>query len=76
MEVDLMGTDDRIGNAAEDFMGKAKETFGDATDNEQLEAEGKMDQAKAGVKDKFEDAKDAVAEKFNDMTDDDDDNAM
>ena len=66
-----MGTDDRIANAAEDLKGKAKEAWGDATDNEQLEAEGKMDQAKASVKDKVEDVKDAVAEKFNDMTDGD-----
>jgi len=68
-----MGTDDRIGNATEDLMGKAKEGFGAATDNEQLEAEGKMDQAKATVKDKVEDVKDTVAEKFNDMTDHDHD---
>ena len=67
-----MGTDDRLNNAAEDLTGKAKEGWGKATDNEQLEAEGKMDQGKAAVKDKVEDVKDAVAEKFNDMTDDDD----
>ncbi|MES1171585.1 MAG: CsbD family protein [Actinomycetota bacterium] len=66
-----MGTDDRLNNAAEDLTGKAKEGWGKATDNEQLEAEGKMDQGKAAVKDKVEDVKDAVAEKFNDMTDDD-----
>lgn len=66
-----MGTDDRMHNAAEDLKGKAKEAWGDATDNESLEAEGKMDQAKAEVKDKVEDVKDAAAEKFNDMTDND-----
>lgn len=64
-----MGASDRIQNAAEDLKGKAKEGIGDATDNEQLEAEGKMDQFKAGAKDKVEDAKDSVAEKFNDLTD-------
>ena len=64
-----MGTDDRIANTAEDLKGKAKESWGDATDNEQLEAEGKIDQGKAAVKDKFEDVKDDVAEKFNDVTD-------
>ena len=41
-----------------------------ATGDQQLEAEGKFDQFKAGAKDKVEDAKDAVAEKFNDSTDD------
>jgi len=66
-----MGTDDRIGNAAEDFKGKTKEAVGSATGDEQMEAEGKVDQAKATVKDKYEDAKDAVAEKFNDLTDGD-----
>jgi len=64
-----MGTNDTLDNAAESAKGKVKEAYGDATDNEQLEAEGKMDQAKADVKDKVEDAKDAVAGKVNDWTD-------
>ena len=64
-----MSDQDRLSNAAEDAKGKLKEGAGKATDNEQLEAEGKLDQAKAGAKDKVEDAKDAVAEKFNDATD-------
>ena len=66
-----MGTEEKIQNSAEDLKGKAKETVGDATGNEQLEAEGKLDQAKASVKDKVEDVKDAAAEKFNSMTDKD-----
>ena len=33
-----MGLGDKIGNAAEDAKGKAKEGFGDATDNEKLQA--------------------------------------
>ena len=69
-----MGTDDRLSNAAEDFKGKTKEAVGSATDNEQLEAEGKFDQTKANVKDKVEDVKDAVAEKYNDVMDRDDAN--
>ena len=64
-----MGTDDKMSNAAEDMKGKAKEAVGSATGNDQMEADGKLDQAKAAVKDKVEDVKDAVAEKFNDMTD-------
>ena len=67
-----MGNGDRMQNAAEDLKGKAKEGWGDMTDNEQLKAEGKMDQFKAGAKDKVEDVKDGLAEKFNDMTDRDD----
>jgi uncharacterized protein YjbJ (UPF0337 family) len=66
-----MGTTDRAQNAFEDAKGKVKEGVGSATDNEQLEAEGKFDQAKASAKDKVEDAKDAVAEKYNDATDND-----
>ena len=42
-----MGVDDRMENTAEDLKGKAKEATGKVTDNERLEAEGKMDQAKA-----------------------------
>ncbi|WP_062211863.1 CsbD family protein [Demequina oxidasica] len=63
-----MGLGDKIGNAAEDAKGKGKEAFGKATDNEQMEAEGKLDQAKADAKNKVEDAKDSAAEKFNDST--------
>nr|WP_062315960.1 CsbD family protein [Demequina maris] len=66
-----MSMSDRASNAAEDLKGKAKEGAGKATGDEQLEAEGKIDQFKAGAKDKVEDAKDAVASKFNDATDDD-----
>lgn len=61
-----MGLGDKIGNAAEDAKGKTKEAFGKATNNEQTEAEGKLDQQKAAAKDKVEDAKDTVAEKYND----------
>ncbi|GAA1968918.1 CsbD family protein [Microbacterium deminutum] len=53
-----MGVDDKIKNAAEDLTGKAKETVGKATDNERLEAEGDMDQAKASAKKVGEDVKD------------------
>ncbi len=65
-----MSMSDRASNAAEDLKGQAKEATGRATGDEQMEASGKLDQAKAGLKDKWEDAKDAVAEKFNDATDD------
>ena len=64
-----MSMNDRASNAAEDFKGKAKEATGRATGDEQLEAEGKVDQAKAGLKDKVEDVKDAVAARFNNLTD-------
>jgi uncharacterized protein YjbJ (UPF0337 family) len=56
---DDMGTDDKIRNTAEDLGGKAKEAAGKATGNEKLEAEGHLDQAKAGAKQAGEDVKDA-----------------
>ena len=54
-----MGVDDRIENTAEDLKGKTKEAAGKVTDNERLEADGKMDQAKADLKNTAEDVKDA-----------------
>ena len=53
-----MGVDDKIENAAKDVTGKAKEAVGDATDNERLEAQGKVDQAAAKVGKVEEDVKD------------------
>lgn len=62
-----MGLDDKIGNKAEDMKGRAKEAAGAATDNDDLKAEGKADQTKAGVKDKVEDVKDKVKNKVDDI---------
>jgi uncharacterized protein YjbJ (UPF0337 family) len=55
-----MGMDDKIKNAAEDLKGKGKEAVGKATDNERLEAEGNVDQAKAAAKKAAEDVKDTL----------------
>ena len=57
-----MGAGDDIKHGAEEMKGKAKETVGDWTDNESLEAEGKMDQAKANIKQAGDDVKDAVTD--------------
>ena len=54
-----MGTDDKVRNTAEEWKGKGKEAFGDATDDRELEAEGKMDQSKASMKQAGEKVKDA-----------------
>ncbi|SFN39539.1 MULTISPECIES: CsbD family protein [Mycetocola] len=54
-----MGLGDKIGNAAEEAAGKAKEGIGDATDNDRLRAEGQGDQAKANLKQAGENVKDA-----------------
>ncbi|MEH3034064.1 MAG: CsbD family protein [Aeromicrobium erythreum] len=54
-----MGIADKAKNAAEDLAGKAKEVIGDATNNKDLEAEGKKDQGKASAKKAGENIKDA-----------------
>lgn len=54
-----MGLDDKIKHAAEDLEGKAKEAFGKAKGDDQLEAEGKGDQSKADLKKAGENVKDA-----------------
>lgn len=54
-----MSTGDKIDNAAEGAKGSIKESVGKATDDEQLEAEGKGDQAVADVKKAGENIKDA-----------------
>ncbi|MGI5190888.1 CsbD family protein [Promicromonospora sp. CA-289599] len=53
-----MSAADKIKNAAESALGKAKEVVGNVTDNDKLVAEGKTDQAKAEIKDTVEDVKD------------------
>lgn len=54
-----MGLMDDAKHNMEKATGKAKENIGDATDNENLEAEGKMDQVKADAKKIGDDVKDA-----------------
>ncbi|MDQ0680342.1 uncharacterized protein YjbJ (UPF0337 family) [Arthrobacter pascens] len=54
-----MGLDDKMENTGEKFGGKAKEAAGEATDDESLKNEGKMDQAKADLKQAGEKVKDA-----------------
>ena len=66
-----MGIGDKISNAADKAVGKAKETIGDVTNNDQLQAEGRIQQGKADVKEGVEGLKDKAAEAFNDLTDDD-----
>lgn len=53
-----MGIGDKIKNEAEDLGGKAKETAGKATGNEQLQAEGQKDQVSADAKKVGENVKD------------------
>lgn len=55
-----MATDDKLRNQGEDLKGKAKETIGRATDDEELEAAGRGDQAKSNLKQAGEKVKDAI----------------
>ena len=55
-----MGLDDKIRNQSEETGGKLKEGLGKVTDNERLEAEGRADQAEAGMKQAGEHVKDAA----------------
>ena len=60
-------------NAKEKFSGKAKETVGKITGNEQLELKGKVQSSKADVKinvgKKVDKIKEGIAGKINDKTD-------
>ncbi|UGT44610.1 CsbD family protein [Nocardia yamanashiensis] len=54
-----MSATDKANNKAEELAGKAKEKFGQATGDEDREAEGKADQIKSNLKDAGEKVKDA-----------------
>ena len=49
---------DKIKNKAQELSGQGKEAVGDATDNRDLQAEGKSDQAAGGLKQAGEKVKD------------------
>ena len=53
-----MGLDDKMENKAEELKGQAKEKYGDATDDESMQAEGKAEKAKADLKQAGEKVKD------------------
>lgn len=59
-----MGLDDKISNKGEELKGKVKEGAGKATDDPELEAEGRGDQLSGNVKQMGEKAKDAVKSVF------------
>ena len=54
-----MGDADKMSNKVDEVAGKAKEAVGDATDDRDLQAEGKADQSKADLKQAGEKVKDA-----------------
>jgi uncharacterized protein YjbJ (UPF0337 family) len=53
-----MAFDDKVDNKAEELGGKVKEGVGNATDDRDLQAEGKADQAGANLKQAGEKIKD------------------
>jgi len=58
-----------MGERMDDIKGRAKEAAGDLTDDRDLEREGKVDQAKASVKEKADRVTDAVGDKIKDLKD-------
>ena len=54
-----MATEDRAAHKATEVKGKVKEGVGQATDDQELEAEGQADQAKGNVKQAGDKIKDA-----------------
>ncbi len=54
-----MGLEDKLKNKAEGLQGQGKEKVGDATDDKDMQAEGKSDQSKADLKQAGEKVKDA-----------------
>jgi len=54
-----VGLDDKIDNKSEELRGKVKEGVGRATDDEDLEAQGRADQAGSDLKQAGEKVKDA-----------------
>jgi uncharacterized protein YjbJ (UPF0337 family) len=60
MEVTAMGLLDDAKNRAEELLGKGKQKVGEHNDDKSLQAEGKVDEAKADLKQAGEDVKDKL----------------
>lgn len=60
-----------MGEKMDEAKGRAKEAAGDLTDDDQLEREGKMDQAGADVKKKANEGVDKAKDAINRIMDDD-----
>jgi uncharacterized protein YjbJ (UPF0337 family) len=74
---DRTSTGDRVQGSADELKGKAKQAWGDLTDDDRLKAEGRADEAKGkaerfmgDVKDKLGDKKDDVGNAVEDVRDD------
>ena len=60
-----MSGEDKIRNAAEEALGKVKEGVGEATGNESLANKGRLDQARANIKQAGEKVADKVDDALN-----------
>lgn len=58
-----------MGDRADELKGRAKEAWGDITDDDEMRREGKLDQGAASVKEKAEEATDKVRDKLGDVLD-------
>lgn len=56
-----MAMDDKVEHKAEELKGRAKQAVGDLTDDEQLQAEGKLEQSTGKLKQGGDKLKDAAA---------------
>ena len=65
-----MGTQDKASRKAQDVKGKIKEKIGKATGDEDLESEGKTDQAESAIRAVGEKVKDAASKIKHAVTDD------
>jgi uncharacterized protein YjbJ (UPF0337 family) len=66
-----MGIADKARNKAEELAGKAKAAVGDATDNRDLEAEGRAEESEAEAKQATDNITDALREAGTAMKGDD-----
>ena len=55
-----MGWEDKLDNAKDEAIGHAKEHIGRATNDDEMEREGRIEEAKSNLKQAGENVKDAV----------------
>ncbi|MBS4178625.1 CsbD family protein [Lederbergia citrea] len=58
------GNKEKLEGTWDKVKGEAKDSFGDMTDNERMQAEGKWDKAKGEAKQKYGEAKKEVSDFF------------
>jgi uncharacterized protein YjbJ (UPF0337 family) len=61
--------EDTMSGKMDETKGRTKEAIGNLTDDDEMQREGKRDQAAGGAKDKIDDAADWAEEKVDDLKD-------